>query len=83
MKNNRHLHWQVKILISNKHSLTKNLTIRLITPVIISNSLNLGKGDVFNLHLPNCPAFLILWFAGMRLGAVMMPTNVLSSEKES
>ncbi len=45
-------------------------------------SLNLGKGDVFNLHLPNCPAFLILWFAGMRLGAVMMPTNVLSSKNE-
>lgn len=42
----------------------------------------LARGDVFNLHLPNCPAFLILWFAGARLGAVMMPTNVLSSADE-
>ena len=45
-------------------------------------SMGLSQGDVFNLHLPNCPAFLILWFAGARLGAVMMPTNVLSSADE-
>jgi len=44
--------------------------------------LGLGPGDVFNLHLPNCPAFLLLWFAGARLGAVMMPTNVLASAAE-
>ena len=42
----------------------------------------LTRGDVFNLHLPNCPAFLVLWFAGARLGAIMMPTNVLSSPDE-
>ena len=46
------------------------------------SSQGLIAGDVFNLHLPNCPAFLILWFAGARLGAVMMPTNVLSSAEE-
>jgi crotonobetaine/carnitine-CoA ligase len=46
------------------------------------SSLGLNRGDVFNLHLPNCPAFLILWFAGARLGAVMMPTNVLASAEE-
>lgn len=42
----------------------------------------LQAGELFNLHLPNCPAFLLLWFAGARLGAVMMPTNVLSSTDE-
>jgi len=46
------------------------------------SSLGLVRGDVFNLHLPNCPAFLILWFAGARLGAIMMPTNVLASVDE-
>ena len=46
------------------------------------SSQGLAQGDVFNLHLPNCPAFLILWFAGARLGAVMMPTNVLASAEE-
>ena len=45
-------------------------------------SQGLTRGDVFNLHLPNCPAFLILWFAGARLGAIMMPTNVLASVDE-
>ena len=45
-------------------------------------SQGLRRGDVFNLHLPNCPAFLILWFAGARLGAIMMPTNVLASLDE-
>jgi carnitine-CoA ligase len=42
----------------------------------------LTRGDVFNLHLPNCPAFLLLWFAGARLGAIMMPTNVQASAEE-
>jgi crotonobetaine/carnitine-CoA ligase len=46
------------------------------------SSQGLARGDVFNLHLPNCPAFLILWFAGARLGAIMMPTNVLASADE-
>ena len=45
-------------------------------------SQGLARGAVFNLHLPNCPAFLILWFAGARLGAIMMPTNVLASAEE-
>ncbi len=45
-------------------------------------ALGLGPGDVFNLHLPNCPAFVVLWFAGARLGAVMMPTNVHASADE-
>jgi crotonobetaine/carnitine-CoA ligase len=46
------------------------------------HSCGIKPGDVYNLHLPNCPAFLVLWFAGTRLGAVMMPTNVLSSVTE-
>ena len=40
------------------------------------------QGDVLNLHLPNCPGFIILWFAAARLGAVMMPTNVLATPTE-
>lgn len=42
----------------------------------------LEAGEVFNLHLPNCPSFILLWLAGARLGAVMMPTNILSSAGE-
>ncbi|MBX2884286.1 MAG: AMP-binding protein [Granulosicoccus sp.] len=44
--------------------------------------LGISQGEVVNLHLPNCPAFLLLWFALARLGAVMMPTNVLASASE-
>ncbi len=44
--------------------------------------LGVYKGDVINLHLPNCPEFLLLWFAIARIGAVMMPTNVLASALE-
>ncbi len=44
--------------------------------------LGLKPGDVFNIHLPNCISFLILWFASARMGAVMMPTNILSSVDE-
>jgi crotonobetaine/carnitine-CoA ligase len=39
-------------------------------------SLGVGRGDKFNVHLPNCPEFLFWWFAGAKLGAVMVPTNV-------
>jgi len=44
--------------------------------------LGVQKGDVINLHLPNCPEFLLLWFAIARIGAVMMPTNILASVPE-
>lgn len=38
--------------------------------------MGIAHGDVVNLHLTNCPEFLVLWFALARIGAVMMPTNV-------
>lgn len=46
------------------------------------SALGVKQGDVINLHLPNCPAFIILWFAAARMGAVMMPTNILASADE-
>jgi crotonobetaine/carnitine-CoA ligase len=46
------------------------------------SGLGVTAGDVLNLHLPNCPSFLILWFACARLGSIMMPTNVLASADE-
>jgi len=44
--------------------------------------LGVKSGDTFNVHLPNRPEFLYLWFAAAKTGAVMMPTNVLSSVSE-
>jgi crotonobetaine/carnitine-CoA ligase len=45
-------------------------------------ALGVGKGDTFNLHLPNCPEFLFFWFAAAKIGAVMVPTNILSTADE-
>lgn len=44
--------------------------------------LGVGRGDTFHVHLANCPEFYDCWFAGARLGAVMVPTNPLSTAEE-
>lgn len=46
------------------------------------HALGVGKGDTFNLHLPNCPEFLYFWFAAAKIGAIMVPTNILSPAAE-
>jgi crotonobetaine/carnitine-CoA ligase len=45
-------------------------------------SLGVKKGDRFNLYLPNCPEFLHFWLGGAKIGAVMVPTNPLSTADE-
>lgn len=40
------------------------------------------KGDKVLLHLPNGSGFMISWFAILSLGAVMVPTNILSPKEE-
>jgi crotonobetaine/carnitine-CoA ligase len=70
-----------------RHAFRQTLTFRELDDRVNQachylSSQGLTRGDVFNLHLPNCPAFLILWLAGARLGAIMMPTNVLASADE-
>jgi crotonobetaine/carnitine-CoA ligase len=42
----------------------------------------LGHGDKFNLHLGNCPEFLIFWLAAAKSGTVMVPTNPVSTTEE-
>ena len=44
--------------------------------------LSVRSGDKINLHLPNCPAFLYLWFGAAKIGAVIMPTNVAATADE-
>ncbi len=48
----------------------------------VLGQLGIGPGDTFNAHLSNCPEFLYLWLAAAKTGAVMMPSNVLSSVDE-
>ncbi|WP_240375665.1 AMP-binding protein [Bacillus piscicola] len=40
------------------------------------------KGDRVTLHLPNSSDFIVSWFALANIGAIMVPTNVLSTASE-
>src|SRR5260370_13827216 len=42
----------------------------------------LRHGDRFNLHLGNCPEFLVFWLAAAKTGTVMVPTNPVSTADE-
>ncbi len=42
----------------------------------------IGPCDRVHLHLGNCPEFLFAWFACAGLGAVMVPTNPVSTADE-
>jgi len=42
----------------------------------------LRRGDTFNLHLGNCPEFVLFWMAAAKIGAVMVPTNPVSTADE-
>lgn len=42
----------------------------------------LSQGDKFNLHMGNCPEFLLFWMAAAKTGTVMVPTNPVSTADE-
>ena len=44
--------------------------------------LGLAKGDRFILCLPNTPYFIVLYFAALKIGAVMVHMNPLYTERE-
>ncbi|MGE7770260.1 AMP-binding protein [Viridibacillus arvi] len=44
--------------------------------------LGIQKGDHITLHLPNSIDFMVAWFAIGGIGAIMVPTNILSTSDE-
>ena len=44
--------------------------------------LGVGKGDRVALVLPNCPQFIVTFYAALRLGAVITPLNPLGTPPE-
>ena len=46
------------------------------------HDLGIGKGDRVALLLPNCPPFVIAYYGILKAGAVIVPLNPLSSERE-
>jgi len=45
-------------------------------------TLGIGKGDKVAIMLANCPEFIISYFAALRLGAVAVTLNVMSTSYE-
>ncbi|MDE5414348.1 AMP-binding protein [Alkalihalobacterium chitinilyticum] len=48
----------------------------------VLDEMGIKKGDKVLLHLPNSMNFMISWFAISGMGAVMVPTNILSAKAE-
>ena len=48
----------------------------------VLHELGIQSGERILVHLGNCPEFLLLWFGAARLGAIVVPTNPLSSDPE-
>ena len=44
--------------------------------------LGIRRGDVVSIYLPNCPQFILAWFALSKIGAVMGPINALFKGEE-
>jgi long-chain acyl-CoA synthetase len=45
-------------------------------------SLGVGTGDRVAIYLPNCPHYIIAYYAVASIGGVIVPTNPLYNEKE-
>jgi long-chain acyl-CoA synthetase len=45
-------------------------------------SLGVGRGDRVGLVLPNCPQYVIAYYAALRIGAVVVGNNPLYTERE-
>lgn len=48
----------------------------------VLSSLGVAKGDRVGLILPNCPQYVIAYYATLRLGAVVVGNNPLYTERE-
>jgi crotonobetaine/carnitine-CoA ligase len=55
-------------------------TVNRLSNVFID--FGVTKGKHVTLHLPNCLEFMISWFALANIGAIMVPTNILSTKDE-
>lgn len=45
-------------------------------------ALGVKKGDRVAIHLPNCPQFVIAYYAALRIGAIVVPCNPLYQAHE-
>src|SRR5438309_1550464 len=48
----------------------------------VLTSLGVGRGDRVGLVLPNCPQYVIAYYAALRIGAIVVGNNPLYTERE-
>lgn len=46
-------------------------------------TIGVCKGDRIAIHLPNCPQCPFAFFAALRIGAIVVPCNPLSTRRSS
>lgn len=70
-------------LTGGERTLSYAETDQLATALAASlTQLGVGPGDRVAIHLPNCPQFVLSYFAAARLGAIAVPINTLLAEDE-
>lgn len=75
------------LVVEDKDGAIERLTYREFQEQVgkmaqVLSGSGIRKGDKVLLHLPNGSAFMKSWFAILSIGAVMVPTNILSPEEE-
>src|SRR3954447_22710373 len=76
--------WPVNTAIAflGKHLSYRELLREVERFSAVLASLGVGKGDRVGLLLPNCPQYVIAYYATMRLGAVIVGNNPLYTRRE-
>ncbi|CEG21729.1 Long-chain-fatty-acid--CoA ligase [Planococcus massiliensis] len=75
------------VLVEDRHGEIETMTYREFQENVqrlasVLSGYGIQKGDKVLLHLPNGSAFMLSWFAILSIGAVMVPTNILSTREE-
>ncbi|WP_203338919.1 class I adenylate-forming enzyme family protein [Planococcus beijingensis] len=75
------------LVVENRNGAVERMTYQQFYEQVgklaqLLQSKGVKQGDKVLLHLPNGSAFMKSWFAILSIGAVMVPTNVLSPEEE-
>lgn len=75
------------VLVEDGHREIETMTYREFEENVqklasVLTGYGIQKGDKVLLHLPNGSAFMLSWFSILSIGAVMVPTNILSTKEE-
>ena len=83
MEESAHNHAERPVLISESQRVNYGQLNRAVNAVAhLLKQTGVGKGDKIALVLPNIPEFVYCYFAAVKLGAVAVPMNTLSTPYE-